>query len=93
MWEDWLAPDGSQVKSAAIITTQPNELMARLHNRMPVILPPDAYARWLEPEPRQPADLQRLLAPYPAEAMSAYPVSALVNSPANDQPACTAPAG
>lgn len=93
LWEDWHAPDGSQVKSATIITTQPNELIARLHNRMPVILPPDTYARWLEPAPRQPADLQGLLAPYPAEAMSAYPVSTLVNSPANDRPECIAPAG
>jgi len=105
LWEDWRQrmpgqrmpgqrmPDGSQVKSATIITTQPNELMARLHNRMPVILPPETYARWLEPAPRQPADLQGLLAPYPAEAMSAYPVSTLVNSPANDRPECLAPAG
>jgi putative SOS response-associated peptidase YedK len=93
LWEDWHAPDGSQVKSATIITTQPNELIARLHNRMPVILPPDTYARWLEPAPRQPADLQGLLAPYPAEAMSAHPVSTLVNSPANDRPECITPAG
>ena len=93
LWEDWHAPDGSQVKSATIITTQPNELIARLHNRMPVILPPDTYARWLEPAPRQPTDMQGLLAPYPAEAMSAYPVSTLVNSPANDRPECIAAAG
>ena len=93
LWEDWHAPDGSQVKSATIITTQPNELIARLHNRMPVILPPDTYAHWLEPSPRQPADLQGLLAPYPAEAMSAHPVSTLVNSPANDRPECITPAG
>jgi putative SOS response-associated peptidase YedK len=93
LWEDWHAPDGSQVKSATIITTQPNELIARLHNRMPVILPPDTYARWLEPAPRQPVDLQGLLAPYPAEEMSAHPVSTLVNSPANDQPECITPAG
>jgi len=93
LWEDWHAADGSQVKSATIITTQPNELIARLHNRMPVILPPDTYARWLEPAPRQPADLQGLLAPYPAEAMSAHPVSTLVNSPANDRPECITPAG
>jgi putative SOS response-associated peptidase YedK len=92
LWEDWHAPDGSQVKSTTIITTQPNELIARLHNRMPVILPPDTYARWLEPSPRQPADLQGLLAPFPAEAMSAHPVSTLVNSPANDLPECIAPA-
>ncbi|MBU4225558.1 MAG: SOS response-associated peptidase [Chloroflexi bacterium] len=93
LWEDWHAPDGSQVKSATIITTQPNDLMTRLHNRMPVILPPDACARWLEPAPRQPADLQGLLTPYPSEEMSAYPVSTLVNSPANDRPECIAPAG
>jgi len=92
LWEDWHAPDGSQVKSATIITTQPNELITRLHNRMPVILPPDTYARWLEPSPCQPTDLQGLLAPYPAEAMSAHPVSTLVNSPANDRPECIAPA-
>ncbi|MBU2611375.1 MAG: SOS response-associated peptidase [Chloroflexi bacterium] len=93
LWEDWHTPDGSQVKSATIITTQPNDLIAHLHNRMPVILPPETYARWLEPAPRQPADLQGLLAPYPTEAMSAYPVSTLVNSPANDRPECIAPAG
>ena len=93
LWEDWHAPDGSQVKSATIITTLPNDLMTRLHNRMPVILPPDAYARCLEPAPRQPADLQGLLTPYPSEEMSAYPVSTLINSPANDRPECIAPAG
>lgn len=92
LWEDWHALDGSQVKSATIITTQPNELIARLHNRMPVILPPETYARWLEPAPRQPADLQGLLTPYPSEEMSAYPVSTLVNSPANDRPEVVAPA-
>jgi len=92
LWEDWHSPDGSQVKSTTIITTQPNELIARLHNRMPVILPPDTYARWLEPAPRQPTDMQGLLAPYPAEAMSAHPVSTLVNSPVNDRPECIAPA-
>ncbi|MDI6769188.1 MAG: SOS response-associated peptidase [Anaerolineales bacterium] len=94
LWEDWRQrmPDGSQVKSATIITTQPNELIARLHNRMPVILPPETYARWLEPSPRQPADLQGLLSPYPSEEMSVYPVSTLVNSPANDRPECITPA-
>lgn len=92
LWEDWHAPDGSQIKSATIITTQPNELIARLHSRMPVILPPETYARWLEPSPRQPDDLQGVLAPYPSEEMSAYPVSTLVNSPANDRPEVVAPA-
>jgi putative SOS response-associated peptidase YedK len=90
LWEEWHAPDGSGIKSAAIITTQPNELMAPIHDRMPVILPPEAYTRWLAPAPLSPADLQGLLTPYPAEAMGAYPVSPLVNSPANDRRECLA---
>jgi putative SOS response-associated peptidase YedK len=92
LWEQWHASDGSQIKSATIITTAPNELMTPIHNRMPVILPQVSYARWLEPSSRQPADLQALLASYPAEAMAAYPVSTLVNSPANDHPECLVPA-
>jgi len=88
LWERWQSADGSEVRSATIVTTKPNELMAAIHNRMPVILPPDSYADWLEPSPRQASDLQGLLAPYPADEMIAYPVSTLVNSPANDRPEC-----
>ncbi len=84
LWEHWNSPDGSEVRSATIVTTEPNELMSRLHNRMPVILPRNAYAQWLDPAPRQPPSLQELLVPYPAEEMEAYPVSSLVNSPGND---------
>jgi putative SOS response-associated peptidase YedK len=86
LWEHWQSPDGSEIKSAAIITTSPNELMAPIHNRMPVILPREAYARWLDPTPLFPVDLNSLLVPYPAGEMIAYPVSTLVNSPANDRP-------
>jgi len=86
LWEDWHSPDGSNIKSCTIITTQPNELMAPIHNRMPVILPPDAYAQWLDNSPHQAADLLPLLASYPAEEMVAYPISTLVNSPFNDRP-------
>jgi putative SOS response-associated peptidase YedK len=93
LWEQWQSPDGGIVKSAAIITTEPNSLMAQIHNRMPVILPFGAYAQWLDPSPQSPESLQKLLAPFPAEAMSAHPVSRLVNSPANDTPACVEPAG
>ncbi len=49
LWEHWQSPDGSEVRSATIITTEPNELMATLHNRMPVILPRNTYAQWIDP--------------------------------------------
>jgi putative SOS response-associated peptidase YedK len=91
LWEQWFSPDGSEIKSATIITTEPNELIAQLHDRMPVILHPTDYARWLEPGERAPEDLQSLLAPYPATAMQFYPVSKMVNSPANDTPAVVLP--
>lgn len=93
LWDEWRAPDGSQVRSATIITTEPNRLMAALHNRMPVILPPEACAAWLDPSPRLAADVLPLLKPYPAEAMQARPVSTLVNSPVNDRPECVLPLG
>ncbi|MCU0484646.1 MAG: SOS response-associated peptidase [Anaerolineales bacterium] len=91
LWDLWHAPDASLIYSCTIITTQPNALMEPIHNRMPAILPASSYAAWLEPGERQPAELSRLLAPYPAEDMAAYPVSRLVNSPAVDEPACIAP--
>jgi putative SOS response-associated peptidase YedK len=91
LWEHWQSPEGSEVRSATIITTEPNRLMASIHNRMPVILPPDAYAQWLDPAPRQAADLQTLLVPYPAESMRAYPISTLVNKPENDRPEVVLP--
>ncbi|MCX6078220.1 MAG: SOS response-associated peptidase [Chloroflexi bacterium] len=91
LWDEWLSPDGSQIKSCSIITTEPNALMSGLHNRMPVILPSDAYAEWLNPEPQKPEVLQHLLTAYPASEMAAHPVSTLVNSPANDRPELVAP--
>jgi putative SOS response-associated peptidase YedK len=91
LWEQWHSPDGSEVNSATIITTEPNELMASLHNRMPVILKSEAYAQWLDPSPQAPAHFQDLLAPYPTAEMEAYPVSTLVNSPSNDQAECILP--
>lgn len=85
LWDEWHSPDGSLVKSCTIITTEPNTLMSTLHDRMPVILPPEAYNPWLDATPQKPESLQTLLGQYPGEAMTAYPVSTLVNSPANDR--------
>ena len=92
LWEHWQSPDGSEVKSATIITTTPNELMATIHDRMPVILPHNAFEHWLNPQPLFPVDLKNLLVPYPTDEMEAYPVSTLVNSPANDRPEVMLPA-
>jgi len=91
LWDEWLAPDGSQVRSCTIITTEPNTFMAHLHNRMPVILPANTYETWLDPAPQKPEILQHLLTSYPAEQMTAHPVTSLVNSPAIDRPELVAP--
>ena len=60
--------------------------MAPIHDRMPVILPNIAYTQWLDPLPQVPERLQPLLRPFPAEELTAFPVSTLVNNPANDRP-------
>ena len=91
LWEQWYSPHGDEVLSCTIITTQPNEFMSQIHNRMPVILPPEAYARWLDPAEQKPDTLQPLLKPYPAEEMAAYPVSTQVNNPRNNVPDCILP--
>lgn len=92
LWDEWFGSDGSQVRSCTIITTEPNELMATLHNRMPVILPSNAYTQWLNTTPQTPESLQPLLKPYPAEEMAAYAVSTLVNNPKNERAECVVPA-
>jgi len=91
LWDSWEGSDGSSVKTCTIITTEPNELMETLHNRMPVILHPRDYGRWLESSPQAPENLLPLIKPYPADAMSAYPVSTLVNKPQNDSPQLIVP--
>jgi putative SOS response-associated peptidase YedK len=92
LWESWNSPDGSNILSCTIITTTPNTLMEAIHNRMPVILPEAAYPLWLATGDQNPSTLQPLLQSYPADQMQAYPVSTLVNSPANDLAACIQPA-
>jgi putative SOS response-associated peptidase YedK len=91
LWENWNAPDGSEVKSCTIITTEPNDLVIKVHNRMPVILPTSAYDDWLDPNEREPGSLQDFLKPFPAIEMMAYPISTLVNNPKNDLPEVIVP--
>lgn len=86
LWEEWNSPEGSQLKSATIITTDPNPLVAKVHARMPVILHQEDYPLWLSTEEQTKDRLQPLLTAYPSEEMVAYPVSTQVNSPANESP-------
>lgn len=72
--------------SFTILTTRPNSLMANLHDRMPVILAPEAVDRWLDPEERDPAAVEDLLQPSPSEWIDAYPVSKAVGNVRNDGP-------
>jgi putative SOS response-associated peptidase YedK len=91
LYENWLAPDGQNIRTCTIITTEPNEIMRTIHNRMPVIIPAAHEQAWLSPT-ADPTGLLSLLKPYPAEEMQTREVSALVNSPANDSPECLKPA-
>ena len=77
--------------TCAIITTTPNELVAEVHDRMPVILAPDAEGEWLDREETDPGAVLGLLAPYPAEVMTGYPVSPAVNRTGNDGPELVRP--
>jgi putative SOS response-associated peptidase YedK len=90
LWERWHKGEGGPLDTCTIITTSPNELIAELHDRMPVILPPARFDEWLKTTPMAPERLQEILAPHPAEGMEAYPVSTYVNKPANDGPECIA---
>ena len=82
---------GQVIDSCVLITTEPNELVRPVHDRMPVILPRERYAEWLDPNEQDPAKLKALLLPFDAELMTAYPVSRVVNSPAHDSPECIEP--
>ena len=92
LYETWRSPEGEEIMTCAIITTEPNELMQPIHDRMPVIIPKDNQDLWLDPQVQEEAVLRDLLAPYPADAMQAYPVSRRVNSPANNSAECIKPA-
>jgi len=87
IWDHWEGEYGEVVESCAILTTTANGRMAAIHERMPVILQEDASLLWLDNRSRK-ADLLNLLRPCPDDLLEVYPVSARVNSPRNDDPAC-----
>lgn len=93
LWEIWNSPDGSEIYSCTIITTQPNSLLQSIHNRMPVILSPHTYQQWITPSDLPATELNGLLIPYPASDMIAYPVSKMVNRPQFESPDLIKPIG
>ncbi len=91
LWETWQPGDGSALESCTIITTEANDLTRPIHPRMPVILDPDDYDRWLDPNSSDTAELKARLGPFRSESMTLFPVSTLVNSPKNEMSECVVP--
>jgi putative SOS response-associated peptidase YedK len=92
LWDRWEGGPEEPVDSFTILTTEPNEVVAPIHNRMPVILPREHHDAWLDPANRDVTALRALLWPFAAGEMTAYPVSRYVNSPKNEGPECVSPA-
>jgi putative SOS response-associated peptidase YedK len=91
LWDLWHPPNGATIKSFTIITTAANDLLAPLHNRMPVVLAPDRWAAWLGETPATDGELKAMLKPYPAQAMAFWPVNRRVGNVRNDSPDLFAP--
>jgi len=89
IWETWKNPEGETIRSFSIVTISPNELMAEIHDRMPVILSKDNEKLWLESDDQE--GLKQLIKPFPAKLMDAYRISTLVNSPKNNSSEIIAP--
>jgi putative SOS response-associated peptidase YedK len=86
LWDCWRAPDGGSIKSFTIITTGANDLIAGMHDRMPVILPPDRWPDWLGEVAAAERELAAMLVPYPSERMALWPVDRRVGNAKNDSP-------
>jgi putative SOS response-associated peptidase YedK len=93
LWDIWRAPDGGTIKSFAIITTRSNELVASIHDRMPVILASDCWAAWLGEINVTQDELKVMLQPYPSERMTFWPVDKRVGNVRNDSPDLFEPIG
>jgi putative SOS response-associated peptidase YedK len=92
IWERWDPTEGDTLYTFSILTTEAGPEIKPIHPRMPVIIPGGGREEWLDPN-AEPGELAGLLRPYQEEPLEAFPVSTLVNSPRNDNPACIEPAG
>jgi len=93
LWDVWQKPDGDKLLSFTIITTEANDLLRSVHDRMPVILHEKDEDKWLDTDLKDVNKLVPLLTPYPSNMVEGYEVSTLVNSPKNDTPECIKPRG
>ena len=91
LWDRWESPDKGVIETCTILTTAANAVLAPIHDRMPVILPPGEYARWLDTALQDPDTLTPLLVPFPPEEMLAFPVRSRVNAPSTDDEGCIVP--
>lgn len=84
IWETWKKENGETINSCTILTTEANALVKTIHDRMPVILPPERMQNWLDPSLRDKDSLKAMLSPFESTLMEAYPVSKEVNTPKNN---------
>jgi putative SOS response-associated peptidase YedK len=91
LWENWMGPHGEEMETAVIVTTRANRLLAPIHPRMPVIVPPEAFDLWLDSARVDAATAAALIAPAPEDMLEMHEVSPAVNSAANDTPDLIAP--
>ncbi|MBX7246399.1 MAG: SOS response-associated peptidase [Candidatus Sumerlaeaceae bacterium] len=89
--EHWIGPNGEEMESVALLTTDANDVLRPIHDRMPVIISKADHAQWLDVSTDNAESIKGLLVPYPARGMTAYPVSTKVNNPRNDTPECALP--
>jgi putative SOS response-associated peptidase YedK len=92
IWDVWPGPT-EKLFTCAIVTTTANSIVEPVHDRMPVILPPEAWDAWLNPSESDPAKLLPLLQPFPADRMEVVPVNPVINSSRHERPDCLAVAG
>jgi putative SOS response-associated peptidase YedK len=88
VWDRWQSPEGKWIESCSILTTDANALLNEVHDRMPVIVPREQYALWLDPDVEESPDLKEVMRPFDSRQMKGYPVSKTVNSPNNETSAC-----
>ena len=92
VYETWIGPDGEEVDTAAILTRPANRALADIHDRMPVVVPQDRFAAWLDPRQEDGVAALEALPPAPDDLFERVPISTRVNAAANDGPAIQEPA-
>jgi putative SOS response-associated peptidase YedK len=93
LWETWTGPNGEELETATIVTTRANRLLAAIHDRMPVIVPPQGFELWLDSAHVDATTAAALIAPAPEGLLETYEISTAVNRTANDNPKLLEPVG